>query len=413
MSNSFQTRTIKQDFPIFKNQPNLVYLDSAATTLKPASVIAKSVEYYEQYSANVARGLYELSERATREYEKTREMTARFINAFHKEEVIFTRGTTESVNLLAYSLESQLHEGDEILIPVAEHHSNSLPWQALAERKKAFLKVLEIHEDGSFKREMLSQLITPKTKIFAFGSISNVLGIINPVKEIIAQAKQFNPHVLTIVDAAQAVAHIPIDVQDLGCDFLAFSSHKMFGPTGVGVLWGKFEHLNSMPPFHYGGEMVIEAHIDAQASLFKAPPHKFEAGTPNIAGVIAFQEALKYIQSLGFEAIRVHEAEILQYALEKLKQAFREKITFFGSQNVSQKSGVISFSIAGIHPHDIAQFLAEDSICIRAGAHCAQPLHDIFKLPATARLSVSVYTDTHDIDLFVDKLAKVQALLKK
>ena len=401
------TNNIRQDFPIFKNQPDLTYLDSAATTLKPAAVIAKSVEYYEQYSANIARGLYALSEKATTEYEKTREMTARFINAV-KEEVIFTRGTTESINLLSYSLESCIHEGDEILITVAEHHSNALPWQALAQRKKAALKVLEIDENGRLKIDDLQKLITPRTKIFAFGFVSNVLGAINPVVDIIKEAKRFNPDILTVVDAAQAAAHLSIDVKTLGCDFLAFSAHKCFGPTGVGVLYGKFDLLNDMPPFQYGGEMVLEAHIDVEASMFKAAPHKFEAGTPDIAGVIAFQKALEYIQSIGFENIREHELDILGYALTKLKKTFGDSITIFGTEDVSQRSGVIAFSLEGIHPHDIAQMLGEKNICIRAGQHCTAPLHDMLKLPATARLSVSVYTTREDIDRLIAELRNIR-----
>lgn len=406
------SKNIQQDFPIFKNQPDLTYLDSAATTLKPATVIEKSVEYYERYSANIARGLYSLSEKATTEYEKTREMTARFINAA-KEEVIFTRGTTESINLLSYSLESRIQKDDEILITVAEHHSNALPWQALAQRRKAILKVLEINETGQLKTDDLKTLITPRTKIFAFSFVSNVLGTINPVADIIAEAKRLNPDILTVIDAAQAAAHLPIDVKTLDCDFLAFSAHKCFGPTGVGVLYGKFELLNDMPPFQYGGEMVLEAHIDAEASMFKAAPHKFEAGTPDIAGVIAFQKALEYIRSIGFENIREHELDILGYAITKLKETFGDSITIFGTGDISQRSGVIAFSLEGIHPHDIAQILGEKNICIRAGKHCTAPLHDTLKLPATARLSVSVYTTREDIGRLIAELRNITKLFRK
>jgi cysteine desulfurase/selenocysteine lyase len=404
------SQTIKKDFPIFTNHPDLVYLDSAATTQKPATVIAKSVEYYEQYNANIARGLYVLSEKATSEYEKTRTMTAQFLNA-KMEEIIFTRDTTESINLLSYSLEKYIKEGDEILVTIAEHHSNFLPWQALAERKKATLTILEIDEDGQFKIDTLETLITSRTKIFAFGYISNVLGVINPVANIIAQAKQLNPSIITIVDAAQAIAHLPVNVQQLGCDFLAFSSHKMFGPTGVGVLFGKLALLEAMPPFQYGGEMVLEA--KREDSIFKNSPHKFEAGTPDIAGVIAFQEALNYIQNLGYGDIREHELDILGYALEKLRETFGDSITIFGTQDVAKRSGVIAFSLASIHPHDTAQMLGEKNICIRAGQHCTTPLHDTLNLPATARLSVSVYTTREDIDRFVLELKKIQATFKK
>jgi cysteine desulfurase/selenocysteine lyase len=407
----FNANTIKQDFPIFANHPDLVYLDSAATTQKPEAVIVKSVEYYEQYNANIARGLYNLSEKSTTEYEKTRAMTAQFINAFRTEEIIFTRGTTEGINLLSYSLEKYINEGDEILITIAEHHSNFLPWQALAERKKATLKIIEIDEDGQYKLDTLETLITSRTKIFAFGYVSNVLGTINPVADIITQAKALNPSIITIVDAAQAVAHVPIDVQNLDCDFLAFSSHKMFGPTGVGVLYGKLSLLESLPPFQYGGEMVLEA--KKENSVFKSTPHKFEAGTPDIAGVIAFQEAIKYVQKLSYADIREHELDILGYALEKIHESFSESITIFGTKDITRRSGVIAFSLAGIHPHDIAQMLGEKNICIRAGQHCTAPLHDSLQLPATARFSVSVYTTHEDIDRLFAELKKIQTTFKK
>ncbi len=398
-------KNLKQDFPIFTHHPDMVYLDSAATTLKPASVITKSVEYYEQYGANIARGLYAISEKATAEYEQTREMTARFINA-KTEEIIFTRGTTESINLLSYSLENQIHEGDEILVTIAEHHSNFLPWQALASRTKAILKILAIDTDEVLKLEDLATLITPCTKIFAFNYVSNVLGTVSPVADIIAQAKALNPSILTVVDAAQAVAHLSIDVKQLDCDFLAFSSHKMFGPTGVGVLFGKLPLLEAMPPFQYGGEMVLEARTDR--SVFKDSPHKFEAGTPDIAGVIALQEAINYIQTLGYETIRAHELDVLDYASKQLRNTFGDTITIFGTTDIAKRSGVIAFALTGIHPHDIAQMLGERNICIRAGQHCTAPLHDSLHLPATARLSVSVYTSREDIDALIAELKTIQ-----
>lgn len=403
--------TIKKDFPIFSHHPDLVYLDSAATTLKPAAVIAKSIEYYEQYSANIARGLYQLSEKATAEYEKTREMTARFINAAKSEEIIFTRGTTESINLLSYSLESRIQEGDEILVTVAEHHSNFLPWQALAKRINATFNILDINSEGQINLDSLETFITPKTKIFAFNFVSNVLGTINPVAEIIAKAKEINPNIITVIDAAQAIAHLPINVQELGCDFLAFSSHKMFGPTGVGALYGKLDLLEAMDPFQYGGEMVLEAR--KENSIFKKSPHKFEAGTPDIAGVIAFQEAINYIQHLGYANIRTHELALLNYAFEKLAENFSDSITVFGTKDISKRSGAIAFSLSGIHPHDIAQFLSEDQICIRAGQHCTAPLHDTLNLPATARLSVSVYNSKEDIDTFIESLKKIKTVFTR
>jgi cysteine desulfurase/selenocysteine lyase len=403
---------IKKDFPIFASQPDLVYLDSAATTLKPASVIAKCQEYYEQYSANVARGLYPLSEKATEKYEMVREKTSRFVNAVRPEEIVFTRGTTESINLVAYSLEEHIQPGDEILVTVAEHHSNLLPWQALAERRQATIKTLAIDAEGKLREEELEALVSSSTRIFTLGFVSNVLGAVNPVKRLIEKAKGLNPNMVVLVDAAQAAPHFRIDVQDLGCDFLAFSVHKMFGPTGVGILWGRYDLLDAMRPFQYGGEMVQEARLDGE-SVFKLPPHKFEAGTPNIAGVIGFRAAMEYIEGIGFEAIRDHELELIAYAMERLKETFGEDAAILGPENPEERSGVVAFSIKGVHPHDIAHMLGEQGVCIRAGQHCAHPLHGALHIPATARMSFSVYNSKEDVDKLVEELQKIQGVLVK
>jgi cysteine desulfurase/selenocysteine lyase len=403
---------IKKDFPIFASQPDLVYLDSAATTLKPASVIAKCQEYYEQYSANVARGLYPLSEKATEKYEMVREKTSRFVNAVRPEEIVFTRGTTESINLVAYSLEEHIQPGDEILVTVAEHHSNLLPWQALAERRQATIKTLAIDAEGKLREEELEALVSSSTRIFTLGFVSNVLGAVNPVKRLIEKAKGLNPNMVVLVDAAQAAPHFRIDVQDLGCDFLAFSAHKMFGPTGVGILWGRYDLLDAMRPFQYGGEMVQEARLDGE-SVFKLPPHKFEAGTPNIAGVIGFRAAMEYIEGIGFEAIRDHELELIAYAMERLKETFGEDAAILGPENPEERSGVVAFSIKGVHPHDIAHMLGEQGVCIRAGQHCAHPLHGALHIPATARMSFSVYNSKEDVDKLVEELQKIQGVLVK
>lgn len=398
------TQSPKNDFPIFTNQPSLVYLDSAATTQKPQTVITRTTDYYTNYCANIARGLYNLSEEATTAYEHSRMVIADFINA-SSDEIIFTRGTTESINLLSYSLESSIEPGDEILVSISEHHSNFLPWQALAKRRQANLKIIPVNKEGFLESSVVASYITPQTKIFSLTYISNVLGVIQPIQELIAQAKSLQPTIITVVDAAQAVAHIPLDVRTLNCDFLAFSGHKMFGPTGVGVLYGKKVLLDALPPFHYGGEMVLEARSDT--SLFKEAPYKFEAGTPNIAGVTALQDAVRYILDLGFASIRQHEENVLSYALQSLNAEFGDAINIFGSQNTAYKSGVIAFSLKGIHPHDIAQLLAEHSICIRSGQHCAAPLHDALQLPATARISISVYTTKQDIDALVAALRNI------
>ncbi|MEI8103961.1 MAG: SufS family cysteine desulfurase [Candidatus Moraniibacteriota bacterium] len=451
----FSPNDIRKQFPILANHPDLVYLDSAATTLKPASVIAKECEYYEHYGANIERGLYPISERATNEYEHSREMVAEFLHASRPEEIVFTRGTTEAINLVASSLNvnfplsldkeragvrfdsefetqpnplptSPSAEGEgksanaEILVTLAEHHSNFLPWQALADRSRVTLKTLSIDTTGHLELAKLDALITPQTKLFAVAFVSNVLGTINPVQEIIAKVKSINPDTLVLIDAAQAAAHLPLDVQALGCDFLAFSAHKMFGPTGVGVLWARYALLEAMRPYQYGGEMVLEAGINT--SVFKEPPHKFEAGTPNIAGVIALQPAIEFIQSLGWETIREHEVEILSYALTQLSETFGDDIHIVGSQNVQEKSGVIAFTLEGIHPHDIAHILGEQNICIRAGQHCAQPLHQQLALTApksftsgqaTSRLSVSVYTTVEDIDKLIAGLKEIQKTFRK
>ena len=296
-------QSLKSDFPIFKNIPSLVYLDSTATSLKPKPVIDKEIEYYEKYSANVFRGVYKISEKATEEYEETRKIIRKFINAKKTEEVIFTRSTTESLNLIAYSLGRKIiNKGDEIVTTIMEHHSNFVTWQVLAGEIGAKFKVINITDQGfldlgldniknqKLKIKNLEQVITRKTKIFALTYVSNVLGTINPIKEIVMAAKKINPKVIVVVDAAQAVPHMKVDVQDLGCDFLAFSSHKMLGPTGIGVLWGRYELLDQMFPFNFGGEMIQEVYIDK--TIFKGPPHKFEAGTPHIAGVIALKESI-------------------------------------------------------------------------------------------------------------------------
>lgn len=411
---------IRKQFPILQNHPELVYLDSAATTFKLASVIAKECEYYEHYGANIERGLYPISERATNEYEHTREMVAKFLHAARSEEIVFTRGTTEAINLVASSLENTFQEGDEILITLAEHHSNFLPWQVLADRVHANLKTISVNTTGHLELEKLDTLITPKTKLFAFAFVSNVLGNINPVQEIIAKVKSLNPNTLILIDAAQAAAHLPIDVQALNCDFLAFSAHKMFGPTGVGVLWARYDLLEAMHPYQYGGEMVLEASV--AGSSFKKPPHKFEAGTPNIAGVIALQAAIEFIQSLGWENIRQHEVEILTYALDQLMATFGDDIHIVGSKNPQEKSGVIAFALTGVHPHDIAHILGEKNICTRAGQHCAQPLHQHLAITApksfalgqaTSRVSISVYTTKEDIDRLVEELKEIQRTFVK
>lgn len=413
----FNPKTIKEDFPIFSHQPGLVYLDSTATSLKPLAVIEKEVEYYKEYSGNVHRGIYDIAEKATQEYEETRKMVARFIGADTYEEVVFTRGTTESINLVASTLGLDIiEEGDEIVTTIMEHHSNFIPWQQLSAQTGAILKVIElkdfelaiIENDRSIN---LNGIITKKTKILALGYVSNTLGTINPVKDIIAAARKINPQIVVVVDAAQAAPHMKIDVQDLGCDFLAFSSHKMLGPTGVGVLWGRYQLLEKMSPYQFGGEMIRE--VTLESTLYKEPPHKFEAGTPNIAGVIALKAAIQYVENVGFDAIRSHEMALVTKAEKRLVEEFGDALTFYHPVSHEHRAGILTFTFKKIHPHDIAQVLNDDTVAIRAGHHCTQPLHKYLKSTATARASFYIYNTEEDIEKLVQSLHKAKKLFNR
>ena len=422
---------IKKDFPIFENNPSLVYLDSTATSLKPRPVIEKLVEYYSKYSVNIFRGVYSLSEKATEEYEKTREKIAKFING-KKEEIIFTRNTTESLNLLAYSLGRKIIEkNDEIVTTIMEHHSNFVPWQILAQESGAVFKVININQSGDLdlyckniknqksKCKMIMQnsklinlnnIITKKTKILTLTYISNVLGTVNQIKEIAAAAKKINPKIIVIVDAAQAAPHKKIDVLDLGVDFLAFSSHKMLGPTGVGVLWGRYDLLCEMFPFNFGGEMIAEVFLDK--TFFKDPPYKFEAGTPAIAEVIALSEAVSYLEKIGLEKIETYEKELVQFAYQRLKEEFGKNIKILGEGNIKERSGILAFNFYNLHPHDVAQILSEKNICLRSGHHCAQPLHQFLSVSSSCRASFYLYNDKNDVERLVEGLKEVKIKFK-
>lgn len=404
-------KTIKKDFPIFKTHPHLVYLDSTATSLKPKAVIDKIVEYYEKYSANVFRGIYKLSEKATAEFEATRKKVASFINAKSEEEIVFTRSTTESINLLAYSLGREIvASGDEVVVSVMEHHSNFVPWQMLSFEVGADFKVLDIDRQGRLllDKKNIRKIVTKKTKVFALTYVSNVLGTVNPLFEIIRMVKEANSDVVVVIDAAQAVPHLSVDVQKLGGDFLAFSGHKMLGPTGVGVLWGRKTLLEKMFPFNFGGEMIIEVHLDK--TVFKEPPHKFEAGTPHIAGVIGFSAAIDYLAKLKMEKIKKHEEELLEYALSVIKEEFGDRIEILGPKG-KDRAGILSFSLEDFHPHDVAQLLDEEQIAVRAGHHCAMPLHKRLRKSASVRASFYVYNDKSDVDRLVEGLKKVRRIL--
>lgn len=391
----FDPKTIQNDFPQLKRKINgkrIVYLDSTATSLKPQSVINKENEYYTKYTANVFRGIYTTSEEATAEYEKTRELVARFING-KSEEVIFTRNTSESINLVAYSLLPK-----HVVSTIMEHHSNFVPWQQMST-----MDIWYCSKQGQLNISDLDTLVTKKTELVAVTALSNVLGTINPIKQIVRVVKQLNPKCLVLVDAAQAVPHMSVDVTDWGADFVAFSSHKMLGPTGVGVLWGKRELLETMKPFNYGGEMIAEVHIDRTA--FKPAPHKFEAGTPHIAGVIGLGAAIEYLSSLGMDNVRSHEKELVLYAIKQFENV--KGLDYVGPKS---RGGIFAMTMKGVHPHDIAQVLNEDNIFIRAGNHCAQPLHEHLGVTATARASFYVYTTKEDIDALIEGLLGVQRL---
>ncbi len=408
----FNVHQVRHDFPQLArtiNGKSLVYLDSTATALKPRSVIAKEHEYYSRYSANIFRGIYKISEEATAAYEASREKIAKFIHAPTSEEVIFTRNTTEAINLLAYSW-GRLYTaaGDEIATTIMEHHSNFVPWQQLTAENGLVLRIWNVDGNGQLDLQDLDKVITRKTKLLAIAAVSNVLGTINPIREIVKSVKKINPQCLVLVDAAQAVPHLPVDVTNWGADFVAFSGHKMLGPTGVGVLWGKKEWLEQLPPFMYGGEMISEVRVDK--TIFKTLPHKFEAGTPHIAGVIGLGAAVDYLTRLGIDQVRHHEQEIVQYALKQLAQI--KGIIIYGPKEVRLRGGVVAFTLKNAHAHDIAQILDEDNICIRSGNHCAMPLHLYLGVGATARASFYLYNTPSDVDALVRGLEKTYAIFK-
>ncbi len=407
---------IKKDFPIFSKYPGLSYLDSAATSLKPKPVIAKINEYYERYSANIHRGIYNLSEIATQEYELARKKIATFINAPSANNIIFTRGTTESVNLIVYAYARQIiNEGDEIVTTIMEHHSNFVPWQALAAENGAILKIINCTDEGELdlgkKMESLNTIITKRTKILTLTAVSNVLGTINPIRSIIAAVRSINPKTVIVIDAAQAIQAIPVDVNELDCDFLAFSGHKILGPTGIGVLYGKANILQQMAPFQYGGDMIRSVTIEE--TEFNEVPSKFEAGTPNIAGAIGLGAAIDYVNKLGIKNILEHENNLIDYAIGAMTDEFGDKVNIIGSKLASNRVGLISFDIKNIHPHDIAQILNDYDVAVRAGHHCAMPLHTSIDMVASTRASFYVYTSKSDVDKLITGIKKAVKLFMK
>jgi len=411
-SAQFSIEEIRKDFPILKrtvrDNKHLVYLDNASTTQKPLAVIDAITDYYHNHNANIHRAVYALAEEATEAYEQTRDKIAKFLNVKNREEIIFVRGTTEAINLVAYSWgRAHVKEGDVIVTTEYEHHSNIVPWQLLTQEKKAKLEYIRIDDNGELILDDLDKfLATGKVKLVAFSLMSNVLGTITDAKKIISKCKEKG--VLVLVDGAQAVPHMSVNLEDLGCDFFAFSGHKMLGPTGVGALWVRKSVMETMVPFHGGGDMIREVH--KYETTWNDLPYKFEAGTPNIADVIGLGAAIDYLTKIGMDKIREHEVELTKYAIEKLSQV--KGLTIYGPKDVSKRGGVISFNFADVHPHDVAQIIDEEGIAIRSGHHCAQVLMEKLNVAATSRASFYIYNTKEDIDVLVNSLNKVARLFK-
>ena len=398
---------IRKDFPILQRTmrgKRLVYLDSTATSQKPQSVLDAIDDYYARYNANVHRAIYELGEESTREYEGARERIAAFIGAKSPNEIAFTKSTTESLNTIAYGWAikaGHVKEGDEIVGTVMEHHSNHVPWHFVRDLRGAALKYVDVDDDGHLRMEQYDDLITKRTKVVTLAHVSNVLGTINDVKAVARRAHEVGA--ICVVDAAQSVPHLPVDVQDLGCDFLAFSGHKMLGPTGIGVLYGRADVLEATEPLLGGGEMIREVHLGT--AEWNDVPYKFEGGTPNIEGAIGLGAAVDYLSKLGMGAVRAHERDVTEYALRALARV--PGLRIYGPKSADERGGVISFTMEKAHPHDIASILDVEGVCVRSGHHCAQPLMDRYGLPATTRASFYVYNDREDVDALVAALGKV------
>ena len=399
---------IRNDFPILATTTShgkpLVYLDSAATSQKPLAVIEAMDTYYREYNANVHRGIYEIGELATEAYERARAQVARFVNAPDAHEIVFTRNATESINLVAYSWgRRNIDRGDVIVLTEMEHHANLVPWQLLAQEKDGDLEFIPITDDGVLRLDVFEVLLRLKPKLVAFTHVSNTLGTINPVAEMTRMAHEAGA--LVLVDGAQAVPHVPVDIQAIDADFYVFSGHKMLGPTGSGALWGRRELLDAMPPFLAGGEMIREVHL--RRSEWNDVPWKFEAGTPDIAAEIALGAAADYLRELGMGRVREHERELLDYALAALAAAHPD-LAVYGPTDTSIRGGVIPFNVPGVHPHDVAQVLDRSGVAVRAGHHCTMPLHERLDLPATVRASFNVYTTRADVDALIAGISEVK-----
>ena len=399
---------IRDEFPILHQKINgedLVYLDNAASTQKPKAVINAIKDYYENDHSNVHRGVHTLSVRATEAYENAREKVSQFVNSPNKNQIIFTKGTTESINLIAGSLTNLIEKNDEILITAMEHHSNIVPWQELCKRTGAILKIIPINDNGEILIDKYTEMVTNKTKLVSVVHLSNTLGTINPIEEIIDTAKLNNA--ITVIDGAQSAGHLLVDVQELDCDFYLFSGHKVFGPTGIGVLYGKENILNQIDPYQFGGEMILKVTFDE--TTYNGLPHKFEAGTPNIAGAVGIGASIDFINSLDRELCHQYEMSLHDYALEKLEQF--DDIRIIGKS--SKKSAIISFVIDGIHPHDIGTIINQKGIAVRTGHHCTMPLMDFYEIPGTVRASFSIYNNHAEVDKLIDAINLAIKMLKQ
>lgn len=409
---NYSIDSIREQFPVLMqeplNQKRFAFLDNTATTQKPLEVIETMNRFYKEHYSSVKRGVYRLSEKTTQAYEQARREVAHFIGAASENEIIFTRGTTESINLVAWSYGRRfLKENDEILISALEHHANIVPWQLIAEERQAKLRVIPMDDEGNLLLDTLADLIKPGvTKVFSITHMSNSIGTVNPIAEIIKRVRELSPDTKILIDAAQSICHLEIDVQKLDCDFLAFSAHKMYGPTGVGVLYGKSAVLESMPPWHGGGEMI--AQVTFEKTTYAAPPARFEAGTPPIAEVIGLGATIQWLNKVGLQAIKNHEYEITEYAFQALQKI--PEVRFVGTPK--KRGPLVSFTLKGIHPHDAAMILDEENIAVRSGHHCAQPVMDRLGVPATLRASFGVYTQKWEVDRLVESLLRAIRLFK-
>ncbi|GBL41920.1 cysteine desulfurase [Nitrosopumilaceae archaeon] len=403
---------LRKDFPILqrtvRDNKTLVYLDNASTTQKPNQVIDAITDYYRNHNANIHRAVYALAEEATELYESTRDKIANFIHVKNREELIFVRGTTEAINLVAYAWGRTHIKKDDIIVTTEyEHHSNIVPWQLLTQEKGAKLEYIGMDDNGELiLNDLAKYLATGKVKLVTFSLMSNVLGTITDAEKIVSMCKEYG--VLTLIDGAQAVPHMPVDIEKLGCDFFAFSGHKMLGPTGIGVLWVRKSVLQTMNPFHGGGDMIREVH--KYETTWNDLPYKFEAGTPNIADVIGLGAAIDYLTKLGMDNVREHEIELTNYAIEKLSHV--NGITIYGTKDISKRGGVISFNFADVHPHDVAQIIDEEGIAVRSGHHCAQVLMERLNVAATSRASFYIYNTKEEVDSLINSLNKVARIFK-